>query len=301
MRTERSIFAGGLVAFACGATGCAALTGWFTSTSSEFKPSTPDTLLRRISADSDAPNGQVDHFAVLIGANTELRHQGNLSMAYQVLLEQGYSRDKIFVLDSEGATPFFPITDLTTRASVIKLFEHLSKVVESHDTLFVYVTGHGRRVAADRDDNGMRTTLGVSTLVLNPGEEMAQDEFTGMLENIYPQVGVVFFDNCYFGQVVNPRLCNYVFITTADSDTTSNGNTFPRAFWSAFRGRRTDNPPTVFEAFKYAMVADRATRLGFNRPRISQSCVDPSELSLSGGIVRRPTPGEVPEVVSSKR
>jgi hypothetical protein len=60
--------------------GCA-LSGFFTSTSSEFKPSPPDTLESRLGMENESPNGKVDHFAVLIGANTELRHQGNLSMA----------------------------------------------------------------------------------------------------------------------------------------------------------------------------------------------------------------------------
>jgi hypothetical protein len=205
-----------------------------------------------------------------------------------VLLEQGYQRDKIYVLDSEGATPFFPLTDLTTRASVERLFAHLAKIVEPQDTLFVYVTGHGRRITADEIQSGERTTLGVSTLILNPGEELAQDEFARLLEQVVPQVGVVFFDNCYIGQIKDPKLCNYVFITTAEEDTTSNGNAFPRAFWRAFREHRTDAPPTVFDAFKYAMVADRATRLGFNRPRISHGCVNPAELSLRGGLILRP-------------
>src|SRR5688572_21509321 len=80
--------------------GCA-LTSWFTSTSSEFVPPEPEALQARIVHEGSTPNGQVDHFAVLIGADTELRHRGNLSLAYQVLLEQGYDRQKIYILDSE--------------------------------------------------------------------------------------------------------------------------------------------------------------------------------------------------------
>src|SRR5688572_31692298 len=60
--------------------GCA-LTSWFTSTRSEFVPPDPAGLDARLQSEGAEPNGQVDHFAVMIGADTELRHRGNLSMA----------------------------------------------------------------------------------------------------------------------------------------------------------------------------------------------------------------------------
>lgn len=267
--------------------GCV-LTKWFTSTRSHFVPPEPEQLLKRIALEGDAPNGQVDHFAIMIGADTELRHRGNLSMAYQVLLEQGYRRENIYILDSEGDNPFFPLTDVTTRASIELLFRHLAKIVEPNDTLFIYVTGHGRRITADEEKEGKRSTLGVSTLVLNPGEELSQEEFSVLLEKIAPESGIAFFDQCYWGPFPSPKLCNYVLITTSTKDDTSYGVSFPRAFWSAFRDRRHRNGvPTIFEAFKFAMVADRATTLGLNRPRISHGCVNPSELTLLGGIVQK--------------
>jgi hypothetical protein len=260
-------------------TGCATL---FSSTSSEFTPAEPEELAVRIQNEPTRPIGKKDHYAVLIGANTELRHRGNLSMAYQVLLEQGYERENVFVFDSEGQTPFFPLTDMTTRASLLMVFEHLAKVVEPEDTLLIYVTGHGRRIMADEEENGDKRTLGVSTLVLNTGEEMSQDEFVMLLSKVRPEVGIVFFDQCYWGQTqTQQNLCNFVTITTAEADETSHGVSFPRAFWSAFR-RHPGTKPTVLEAFTFAMVEDKATRLGFNRPRITHGCVDPSKLLLLG-------------------
>lgn len=265
--------------------GCA-LTSWFTSTSSEFQAPDPILLKARLAIEGAEKNNRPDHFAVLLGADTELRHRGNLSLAYQVLLEQGYPRDHIYILDSEGETPFFPLTDVTTRESVTMLFEHLAKVVEPQDTVFVYVTGHGRRITAEEESDGEKKELGVSTLILNPGEELAQDEFAKLLEKIEPGAGIAFFDQCYWGPLTSPKLCNYVVITTSQQEETSHGNTFPRAFWAAFRERKsTGVAPTIFDAFKFAMVADRATTLGLNKPRISHGCVSPSELTLLG-IVR---------------
>lgn len=272
---------------ATSAAGCG-LTTWFRSTSSMFEPPRPESLETRLAVEGSEPNGIVDHFAVLIGADSELRHRGNLSMAYQILLEQGYRRDRIYILDSEGDTPFFPLTDITTRAAIARLFEHLSKTIEPQDSLFVYVTGHGRRITADEDEAGTQSTLGVSTLVLNPGEELPQEEFFSMLESIKPEAGILFFDQCYWGPFSSPNLCNYVTITTSDPKDTSHGVSFPRAFWSAFRNpRKQGEAVSIFDAFKFAMVADRATTLGLNRPRISHVCVDPSGISLLGTSIPR--------------
>ncbi|MBK6683260.1 MAG: caspase family protein [Deltaproteobacteria bacterium] len=282
MRGHRAALIGLLLA----PSGCATL---FSSTSSEFQVPEPEALEERLLGEAPRPVGKKDHFAILIGANTELRHRGNLSMAYQVLLEQGYQRENVYILDSEGQTPFFPFTELTTRAAVDLLFDHLAKVVEPEDTLLVYVTGHGRRITAEEEENGDKKTLGVSTLVLNPSEEMSQDEFIAELEKVRPEVGIVFFDQCYWGQTQSKKLCNYVTITTAEADETSHGVSFPRAFWSAFR-RRPGSETTVLEAFTHAMVTDKATRLGFNRPRIAYGCVDPSKLLLLGQR-RDPGPG----------
>ncbi|MCB9654697.1 MAG: hypothetical protein H6729_11265 [Deltaproteobacteria bacterium] len=280
----------------CSLVGCG-LGTWFKETRFAFRPPDPVDLERRLRLLPDEPNHRVDHFAILIGAETELRHRGNLSMAYQVLIEQGYDRNDVFIFDSEGGTPFFPNTDVTTRASLSLLFDYLARVVEPHDSLLVYVTGHGRRVAADEESKGEAQRLGVSTIVLNPGEEVSQDEFVTWLEAVPVGVGIAFFDQCYFGQISSPKLCNWVTMTTAAEDETSHGVSFPRAFWNAFRTppprsqsmsrsqtelRTEASPVTVYEAFKRAMVADVATRLGQNRPRIAHACVNPAALLLTG-------------------
>src|SRR5688572_13056904 len=124
--------------------GCA-VSGWL-SKDSPLGGYEVEGIASRVARDGMAPNGVVDHFAVLIGANTELRHRGNLSMAYQVLIEQGYRAENVYILDSEGEAVFFPTTDRTTRETMQSLFEHLRDIVEPQDTLFIYVTGHGRRV-----------------------------------------------------------------------------------------------------------------------------------------------------------
>ncbi|MCK6548657.1 hypothetical protein L6R52_22630 [Myxococcota bacterium] len=244
----------------------------------------PEGLDERIRAEGASPNGAVDHFAVLIGAHTELRHRGNLAMAYQVLLEQGYHRDAIYILDSEGETVLFPSTDFTTRRSVLRLFEHLAAIVEAHDTLLVYVTGHGRRVSAIREAGGARTTLGLSTLALNPREELGDWELARLFERLSPELAIGFFDQCYsasFARVA--RGCRFAMITTAGEEDTSYGVGFPRAFWGALRDRSLPGAPlSVGAAFERAKLADRGTQTGANRPSLTSGCVDPATLTILG-------------------
>lgn len=280
MRASVSIIA--TLASSCLFGGCAIKT-WL-SPVPETPPSGLDTLEERIAEEGEAPNGAVDHFAVLIGANTELRHRGNLSMAYQVLIEQGYTRDHIYILDSDGESDFFPQASRTSRASMYRLFGHLKRIVEPHDTLFIYVTGHGRRVVAESEDNGRRSTLGVSTILLNRTEEMSDWEFGTLLDGLNPDAGIAFFDQCYgakFSMIAGS--CKFVFITTASEDETSYGVSFPRAFWGAFRDPAlAKRPLSIVEAYKYATETDKGTRMGFNRPQLSHGCLNPANLTLLG-------------------
>jgi hypothetical protein len=285
-----SVAALGALFGGCASTG--GLTGWLgNSATLESESLAVEGIDARIEREGSVPNGTVDHFAVLIGANTELRHQGNLSMAYQVLVEQGYRRDQIYILDngsepSGSETLFFPMTDRTTRATMHSLFDHLKRVVEPHDTLLIYVTGHGRRVTAEAESNGERQKIGVSTLLLNKAEEMSEFEFSGLLDGIHPAVGIAFFDQCY-GAIFSTTAptCNFVFITTAAEDETSYGVSFPRAFWSAFRERTLPgHEPSIAEAYEFARTTDKGTRMGYNRPNISHGCVNANALTLLGSI-----------------
>lgn len=258
----------------------------------EMNTGATEGLENRILLDGSQKNEQVDHFAVLIGAHTELRHRGNLSMAYQVLIEQGYRRENVYILESEGDAAFFPTTDVTSRATVTRLFDHLRKIVEKQDTLLIYVTGHGRRVTATSESDGKDQIVGVSTLVLNEREELADWELATMLEGLEPAAGIAFFDQCY-GAIFSTitRACNFVFITTAAEAETSYGVAFPRAFWTAFRKARPSSTQTsVLAAYQHAAREDRGTQLGYNRPQISQTCgADPAKLTLLGVPATEPT------------
>ena len=121
-------------------------------------------------------------------------------MAYQVLIEQGYDRNDVFIFDSEGGTPFFS-KYRRDHACIAVASVRLSRA-RRRATRFTLGLRDGTRapVAADEESKGEAQRLGVSTIVLNPGEE-AQDEFVTWLEAVPVGVGIAFFDQCYFGQI----------------------------------------------------------------------------------------------------
>jgi len=231
-----------------------------TGLKSSFVPPHPSHLLDRIRPIPKG-NGVVDHFALLIGANTEYRHQGNLSLAYQVLIEEGYKRDNVFILDVNTGSPIFPKTETTSRLAVYEIMRFLRNVIEPHDTLLVYVTGHGAKDELK------------SNIMLNPSQKMGVPEFVALLRRVKPKAGMLFMDQCYAGYSVRIHQCNWYVVTVATDDTTSQGTSFPRYFWDAFR----QGAKTVQEAFESAHGRDEATKKGENQPKIwVGDCVDPN-------------------------
>jgi len=235
-------------------------------TSAEIQYPQPVRLMRRLSAMPQVGNGKVDHFAVLIGANTELRHRGTLSLAYQVLIEEGYDREEVFILDTEGETPVYPFTEFTTLAALDLLFQYLANVVETHDTLLVYVTGHGMRYVPEGTAPDEEVTV-IVTLVLNRNYMMLSSSFAILLRRVHPGFGMVFFDQCFGGVFQQEALDRYLLLTVSRADDVSVGTGFPRAFWEAFRNRdRPDEPVSILTAFRQAMEQDPKTRSGENHP-----------------------------------
>ena len=219
-------------------------------TDSSFEPPIPVDLQRRLL--SEKRNGSSDDFAVLIGLNTELRHQANISIAYQVLLERGYSAKNIFILDTSRSA-FFPTIDITSRASIVLLFSYLTDIMDSSDTLVVYVTGHGIR-------DGNR-----SYMMLNPSERMRNEEFVSILHGLELKSGLLFVDECYAGNSMLSD-CRWTTITVSTDERTTTGNAFPRIFWQALRDGHG-----LIDSFDVAMRLDPHTSQKYeNRPVMIQ-------------------------------
>lgn len=202
-------------------TNCASVEKEFTTNEGYYIPSYPEDLVERIQ--KEKYDEKINHYVVLIGANTELRHKGNLSTAYQTLIERGYDRKNIYILDPDGRSPFYPATDIASIKSIEILFEHLSNLVGQEDTFLLYVTGHGKRFG------------GISYVILNPAEKISSQALLRHINKIYPSSGYLFFDQCYFDISFRPINCNWLLIAVANKDTTSYGTSFPRHFWGFIR------------------------------------------------------------------
>lgn len=213
-------------------------------------PSSPDFLLNKLPS---GPNGQRDRFGVIIGLNAEDRHRGNISLAYQVLIELGFKYKDIFILDIASSSSIFPKTDTTSLLAVRTLMTSLSKFVEDEDDLIVYVTGHGTLIENQPH------------LVLNPSEKMSSSEFLASLDDIRPGRGLVIFDQCFWGALLHPKSCRWTTITVSKSLEESKELTFPRQFWWSIR-----NSFTLEKAFLFARDRDADENPRENAPFIRQ-------------------------------
>ena len=160
-------------------------------------PPKPVNLERRLSQEVAIQNHTEDKYAVIISGNTDYRHKANLSLAYQVLLENGFQRENVYILDNKGdKTAFYPVDDIASKEAIGMLFGHLAKKVDSKDLLFVYTTDHGRRKSINEEVNGETKRTKVSVLVL-PYGDLLETEMVKYLSDVHPKVGVLVFDQCY--------------------------------------------------------------------------------------------------------
>ena len=241
--------------------GCAPtfqLTNW------HYTPGEPIRLKKKLST---IPEESGKNYALLIGASSEQRHHNNLSLAYQVLIEQGYERKNIFILDEDGGDPaIFPITDTLSTKSLSMVFDWLKKNLDSSDTLLIYTTGHSDR----------------ASLTLNKSERVPKSEFFSHIRDIDMKLGIVLFDQCYWGTPNWFGKSPIVFMSATSHDRTSYGDQFPRLFWKAWR--RLEGNLSVLRAFEYARDNNKGTKLGQQYPEIVFSKVNPGTINLLGEL-----------------
>lgn len=179
------------------------------------------------------PDRVQTNYAVIVAGDAELRHQGNVSVAYQALLELHHKKRNVYILaPGDSDTPWYPWTAYPTREAVTFLFARLAVLVEPHDTLTVYLTGHGSRSFMEGFSETSSVTLGFNTFQLNKNERMTQPEFVDLLKRIKPRMGIIVLDFCYWG-VFQELSCTYrQYSATIDGKSTHN-TSFGRAFWRA--------------------------------------------------------------------
>lgn len=213
-------------------------------------------------------------YAVLISGDTEDIYQENLSMAYQILLENGFQRKNVSILGGKGdLSAFYPIFGPASKKSIDCVFDDLSKKIDSNDLLFVYVTGHGDQITLGDVAGDKKEVSKIASIDLS-GESLLETDFEKYLINIKSEVGILLFDQCYGGNFAKRfGKGNYIAISASEPGKTSKENTFPWAFFHAWRNydfsdRNNDGKISIGEAFYHAKQHDISTRKGLQKPQI---------------------------------
>lgn len=248
-------------------------------------------LRQRLANSADKPNNRPDKYAVLICGLRESRFQVNLSLAYQVLLENGFFAENIYILEGDGGKTFlYPLDDAATKSNVKFLFDYLAKKVDGEDLLFVEVTDHGERtqlLMADPTDIN-RDNYSVINLV---DDSLSQKEFAGYLTDICPQTGIFVFGQCYSGGFAE-EIGKNKFVAVASTKATAVASAdpynlddiFESHFMLAFRNkavsdRNGDGRVSVEEALDYVKQNHSYTKDKKQFPFI-QSDLNPETIFL---------------------
>lgn len=252
--------------------GLFALNSYFKTSKLELLPNSGifNKLEERISKETEKPNQNQDKYAVLISGKTEISTQADLSLAYQVLLENDFPKRNIYILDRKGGQQFFyPVDGSAEKQEIKNLFSHLGKIVDDQDLLFVYLTDHGKRKKSSSGDS-------VSTFTLL-GQYFDQREFSEYIKGINPRIGILLFDQCYSGGFAE-ECGKGKFIGIASTKKTSKGtNQIYRSmgglFMYAFRDEENsdsnkDGKVSLQEAIAYMSARHRAVRSGRLTPVI---------------------------------
>lgn len=157
-------------------------------------------LKNRINQEKAVKNYQPDKYAVLIRGDYEERFVADMSLAYQVLLENGFKPDHIYVLadvKKKKEAYFHPIDDIATKENLEIVKNHLSSIVDEEDLLVVCLVDHGNRaMIMNPVDPGKR--LMASTFNLR-GEDLNEVELELYLSKIQPKIGILLFEFCFSG------------------------------------------------------------------------------------------------------
>nr|MBA4404867.1 hypothetical protein [Nanoarchaeum sp.] len=233
----------------------------------------PANLERRLNQEVATQNHTADKYGVIISGNTNRRYEENLSIAYQVLLENGFQRGNIYILDNIGEkTAFYPVDDIASKEAIEMLFEHMAKKVDSEDLLFVYTTDHGGRISINEKVNGETKKIKISYLEILGGY-LLETEMARYLSEVHPNIGVLVFDQCYSGGFAERTgRGNYIGISASETDKPSYSNTFPQTFFWAWRNKGADKNDdgrlSIREIFDYTLQNDERTKEGFQKPQI---------------------------------
>ena len=241
------------------------------------QPPQPQRLEQRISQEVAQPNGQPDKYAVIINGTDEWRFVADVSLVYQVLLENGFKKSDIYILDQDGKEGFlYPVDDIAHKRSIETIFNHLQKKIDDQDMLVVHISDHGVRTRIKPENSTSGEYQEVTEVVL-PYGNVSEIDFDRYLSKINPKFGLITTDICYGGGLVNKLgKGNYVGVAqTTDKDLgyLDLRDSFGGFFYQAFRNSAESDKDrngrvTLDEAFDYAKQRHSWTKEGKVNPQM---------------------------------
>jgi len=229
----------------------------------------------------DAP----ERYALMISGATEDRDIADLSLAYETLLEKGFKKENIYILDSDGVEAWdYPVFGTASKKDIIKAIGELEKKVTSNDLFFLFTTDHGNRV--EKSLFGL-IDYEISTFVLGGDEEISQLELAAELERVKPSLGIYLFDQCYSGGFAEQfGGKNIVAIASSKADELAwgdEGDTMGYHFLDAFMkytaDENEDGKVSIKEAFDY-MLKNHTKTIGGDQTPFIKSDIDPDKIFL---------------------
>ncbi len=226
-----------------------------------------DTNLEdRLASEQSQKNSKPEKFAVLTASTIDERDMFDLALSYQILLEQGYEKENIYILDGDGSyTPLYPVDDYVSKENLRKIFEQLSQRMDANDKLLILLDGHGTKETHASEELKDFEILELSAFYLPNENDLTEIELKEMLDPIKAETKIVIADICYGGGFAL-RFCNdnYVGISNGGVLEISHGNsynTFTRHLMEAYRIIGTKGyEVSIQDAFNYAKTQHPWTR-----------------------------------------
>lgn len=205
-------------------------------------------------------------FALLVNGSYEKRHASNIEMAFDLFIDYGLDKSHIFILDDyKGSKTPYLVIGRPEKISLFAIVSHLKKKLSPNDLLFVYVTGHGSLINFE-DARKQKTFISFARGI------MSEEEFFSFFRDL-PATMVFLFDHCYggnFSQTMCKMKQECVSISASQAWQKSKGNSFPQAFFGAFRSPNADldknSMVDMGEAFSFAVARDPNAQNGLQQP-----------------------------------
>jgi hypothetical protein len=265
------------------------------SNSQEFSPT---RLEQRIEKEEAVKNQQPDRYAVLVRGDDEDRHIANISLAYQVLIEQGFKKENIYILGGYGTQLYYhPSDGEATRDNLETILTHLSKKVDKKDLFLLYLSAHGYAEEPVKEERGLKERKeeaeNISAFCLIKNQEdrkkssgigresqvegINEKEFQGLVSQINAGGIIYVFDFCNdggFAKRFGKDNSIAISSTSADSDSHCRENeSFSGSFFQAFRkgsgaDKNQDRMTSITEAYNYAKETHFTVRSGLDSPQL---------------------------------